>query len=179
MKRYRLILLLFLIPFLACAQPFPKVIYNYKNCSLTITAEKWIKDGDKSIFPVTVKLSNNSNDTLKFESELCFNGMFYCKVIDKNFRITNEPDKCDKNYTIVEKVAPNNYRTERLLLIRSKYGNLNAKKLQLAFGLTLTNSDNPMLETIKGITGDNAHKKAYYDDLKRRTHIIISNTIKV
>ncbi len=61
-----------------------KIRYNYKNCPLTVKADNWISNGAKIYLPVVVTMSNNSDDTLRYQSELCFKGIFMGSVEKSN-----------------------------------------------------------------------------------------------
>ena len=173
-KALKVLLFVILMPAISFAQDFPTITYNYKNCSLTIKEENWIKKEGKDVLPVTATLSNNSDDTLKYESELCYNGLFYCKADTNNFKITNLPMSCTKNWPITVKLAPHTSQSEVLTLVRAKD---NAKELKIKFYLVLANEDYPTIGLIKEVTGDDAYRKQYYQDLEKRTHLISSNTL--
>ncbi len=158
------------------AQVFPKVTYNYRNCSLIIRAGEWIKNGNRVILPITAILSNNADDTLKYASELCFKGEFGYLTDTTKFSIAGRPEDCLKNWPITEVIPPHSNITENLLLIK-KYPGTQPVQLQLMAGLAFVNLDTTMIFFATNIAKNNMNAFNRYKN--HNTHIIRSNILKV
>ncbi len=176
-----LLILWLLIPIALVAQTFPKVTYNPKNCSLTIKAGKWIKNGSKELLPVTAILYNNSNDTLKYASELCFEGEFGYLPDTTNFSIVGAGHDCLKNWDITIAIPPHSRKTEKLNLVK-KFIGVQQVNLQLVTTLELVNID-VHLVMMKAIfakkNGFEIFESKFSLYKTQNTHIFRSNILKI
>ena len=167
-------------PAILFAQTFPKVTYNAKNCSLSIKAGKWKKSGSKELLPITAVLFNNSNDTLKYASELCFEGEFAYLPYTSTFSIDGGVDDCLKNWPITVIIPPHSSKIQKLNVIKKHIGSQQVD-LQMVATLELVNID-VHLATLNVML---AHKdlKAFNDKLsmyeEQNTHTFRSNILKI
>ncbi len=186
MKPFKILMLLITIPCLLFAQdgelkswPFiaQKINYNYKNCTLTVKASKWIKDGKKDLLPIVVTLSNNSDDTLKYGSELCFQGIFMGGVNNKNLEVDGIPNECLKNWPIVEVILPHSSVVYSTSLSKKGVVGDYPEKFRLYFYLTIVPGENDVMS--KFFITDKKLIKKYNRDIKKRTHLIWSNEVEI
>jgi len=100
-----------------------------------------IKKKAYSMFRVSVKLLNNTKDTLKYISMSCsWNELFHLN--DKNFYIFGWP--CDTNFPIIRIILPYKTAAFSLPIVKEK-GSADADKLRVCMNLLISDKHNEHL----------------------------------
>jgi len=189
MKSIRFVIPVLILPFFATGQQnykpdFSPIRYNYKNCVLTIKAGARVKEANTECIPITAVITNNSNDTLKYESFTnCW--LDYYTVDDKKLSLypTEEID-CLSNIPKVITVLPHKSHTDWFSVYKRKGTNEFPREICILFSLVLSRTDIPErllddLYFIKDKGNSNSIAAARKKDRKKWTHILTSNSVTI
>jgi len=192
MKLINLIFLIVIIPSLAIGQNIykkvtknhtnyivlvrfnpKKIDYNYKDCQLVVKPGKWNRK-----LPVTTVLTNNSNDTLRYEwVSTCWRE--YYSIDNINLEVEGAHDACDGNIPFTKVILPHKSKTIGINLnAKTGVNNFHGKFRVILFLLLKRNNEADGKGIIEGVTNKKIIKQ-YYQDKKNRSHFILSNTVEI
>jgi hypothetical protein len=155
-----------------------KIKYNYKNCLFTIQPTTWIKQNAKDVLPIKTILTNNSNDTLRYQwVSTCWREYF--GINNSNLEVEGAHANCDANIPYTQIILPHKSLVIEINIIYKKSIINYHGELKISIGLLLQGYQEPEgLGIIDGLTSKKVTEQ-YQQDVRKRTHIIWSNMVVI
>ncbi len=155
-----------------------KLNYDYTNCQLTAKTGEWAKAGTQTLLPVTVTITNNADDTLRYSWDSdCWRRRFW--VDNKNVAVEGADMPCVKNIPYTETILPHQSKNIDLrLLSKTDAVPLHEPCKVYLYLLLQRNKELEGLGIVEGLTRKNVMSK-YERDVKSRTHIIASDKMEL